>query len=85
MYRIKELNKKYREVDAELADLYTMSEEAACDLYEVCDKEEAIQMLQQRLQAIDDEIEIIERGDHESLLKDEGKYYQLYTGQFELE
>lgn len=62
MYRIKELNKKYREVDAELADLYTMSEEAACDLYEVCDKEEAIQMLQQRLQAIDDEIEIIERG-----------------------
>jgi len=29
--------------------------------------------------------EIIERGDHESLLADEGKYYQLYTGQFELE
>jgi len=28
---------------------------------------------------------IIERGDHESLLADEGKYYQLYTGQFELE
>lgn len=63
MCRIKELNKKYREVDAELADLYTMSEEAACDLYKVCDKEEAIHLLQQRLQAIDDEIEIIERGD----------------------
>lgn len=27
---------------------------------------------------------IIERGDHESLLKEKGKYYQLYTGMFEL-
>ncbi len=29
--------------------------------------------------------EIIERGDHEELLAEQGKYYQLYTGQFELE
>ena len=29
--------------------------------------------------------EIIERGDHEQLLAQEGKYYQLYTGAFELE
>lgn len=28
---------------------------------------------------------IIERGDHESLIADGGKYYQLYTGAFELE
>ena len=28
---------------------------------------------------------IIERGDHESLLREKGKYYQLYTGAFELE
>ncbi|MFA0814713.1 MAG: ABC transporter ATP-binding protein [Anaerofustis sp.] len=28
--------------------------------------------------------EIIERGDHEELLRQKGKYYQLYTGQFEL-
>ncbi len=28
--------------------------------------------------------EIIERGDHESLLRDKGKYYQLYMGLFEL-
>ena len=27
---------------------------------------------------------IIERGDHEELLKQKGKYYQLYTGKFEL-
>lgn len=27
---------------------------------------------------------IIERGDHESLIADKGKYYQLYTGMFEL-
>ena len=29
--------------------------------------------------------EIIERGDHEDLLAQKGRYYQLYTGQFELE
>lgn len=28
--------------------------------------------------------EIIERGDHEDLLEQKGKYYQLYTGMFEL-
>ena len=29
--------------------------------------------------------EIIERGNHDELLAQKGKYYQLYTGQFELE
>lgn len=29
--------------------------------------------------------EVIERGDHEELLAQKGRYYQLYTGQFELE
>ncbi len=29
--------------------------------------------------------EIVERGDHDSLLSDKGKYYQLYTGMFDLE
>ena len=28
---------------------------------------------------------IIERGDHNELIKQKGKYYQLYTGAFELE
>lgn len=28
---------------------------------------------------------IIERGDHDRLIKEKGKYYQLYTGKFELE
>ncbi len=28
---------------------------------------------------------IIERGNHEELLEEKGRYYQLYTGQFELE
>ena len=29
--------------------------------------------------------EIIERGDHDELIAQKGRYYQLYTGQFELE
>ena len=29
--------------------------------------------------------EIIERGDHEELLAQKGRYYQLYTGMMELE
>ena len=29
--------------------------------------------------------EIIERGNHDELLEQKGRYYQLYTGQFELE
>ncbi|MBQ8015447.1 MAG: ABC transporter ATP-binding protein, partial [Clostridia bacterium] len=29
--------------------------------------------------------EIIERGDHDDLIAQKGKYYQLYTGQFELD
>lgn len=29
--------------------------------------------------------EIIERGDHDDLIAQQGKYYQLYTGQFELD
>ena len=28
--------------------------------------------------------QIIERGDHEDLLRQKGEYYQLYTGMFEL-
>ena len=27
---------------------------------------------------------IIERGDHDDLIRQQGKYYQLYTGAFEL-
>ena len=29
--------------------------------------------------------EIIERGSHDELQEDKGRYYQLYTGQFELD
>ena len=32
-----------------------------------------------------DKGEIIERGSHEQLIEKKGKYYQLYTGAFELE
>lgn len=29
--------------------------------------------------------EIIERGSHDELIAQKGRYYQLYTGQFELD
>lgn len=29
--------------------------------------------------------EIIERGSHDELIEEKGRYYRLYTGQFELE
>jgi ATP-binding cassette subfamily B protein len=32
-----------------------------------------------------DKGKIIERGSHEKLIEQKGKYYQLYTGAFELE
>ena len=32
-----------------------------------------------------EKVEIIERGSHEELLEQKGRYYRLYTGQFELE
>lgn len=81
MCRVKNLHKQFYAIDAELADLYTMSEEAACTLYEVCDKDEAIAILQQRLQAIDDEIELIERGDTigwaDPAFRNEGAFYAM--------
>ena len=33
---------------------------------------------------LEGEIKIIERGDHEDLIKLKGTYYQLYTGKLEL-
>ena len=32
-----------------------------------------------------EQVEIIERGTHEKIISEKGKYYQLYTGAFELE
>ena len=32
-----------------------------------------------------DQGKIIERGDHDDLIAQKGKYYMLYTGQFELD
>lgn len=39
------LRRELKELNAELDDLYTMSEEAACECYEVDSKEEAISII----------------------------------------
>jgi hypothetical protein len=46
---MKETRTKIEEVEMELADLYYMSEEAACFRYNVDAKQEAIEMLNEEL------------------------------------
>lgn len=46
---MKELKTKVEEIELELADLYYMSEDAACFLYNVDTKQEAIEMLNEEL------------------------------------
>lgn len=45
MSAIEKLRRELKELNAELDDLYTMSEEAACECYEVDSKEEAISLI----------------------------------------
>ena len=46
---MKELKTKVEEIELELADLYYMSEDAACFRYNVDTKQEAIEMLNEEL------------------------------------
>lgn len=59
-------SQQLRDLNAELDDIYTMSEEAACFLYNVDTKEEIILILQEQIQAIEAEVE--EVGDDEAQL-----------------
>ena len=57
------LAKHKREISAlevEIEDLYTMSEEAACDLYNVDDKGEALTLREEELQPLYEEYEELE-------------------------
>ena len=63
MVDIKELRNELGLAEAELEDIYTMSEERACDLYNVDYKEEAIECMQGHieslLQKIDSALELL--------------------------
>lgn len=54
------LRRELKELNADLDDLYTMSEEAACKCYNVDSKEEAISILVDEIQAISKELEYAE-------------------------
>ena len=47
-----ELQRRLKELKAELEDIYSMSEENACDLYHVDSKEEAITMAEEEIDSI---------------------------------
>lgn len=57
MNRLEQLRREFRELGAELEDIYTMSEEAACFRYNVDSKEEIIQMLKEKEQSLIEQIE----------------------------
>lgn len=69
MKRSEELRNQIEELEGDLADLYTMSEEAACDRYNVDCKQEAIEILDEELQSTYKAIE-------EAELAEEAKTYE---------
>lgn len=54
---VEKLRRKLKELNAELDDLYTMSEQAACECYEVDTKEEAISILIDEIQSTSKDLE----------------------------
>ena len=60
MSAIDKLRRELKELNAELDDLYTMSEEAACECYEVDSKEEAISFLVDEIQSTTKDLEYAE-------------------------
>lgn len=57
MYKTDKTRQAFRELEAEIEDVYTMSEEAACFRYNVDSKEEIIRMLKEEEQSLIEQIE----------------------------
>ena len=60
MSSIKKLKAQLSEAQAELEDIYTMSEENACHLYNVESKDEIIQMMEETIYDLINDIDNIE-------------------------
>lgn len=54
--RLNNLRRDLREAELELSDIYAMSEEAACFRYNVNNKDEAIEILEEVIQSLQAEI-----------------------------
>ena len=61
MSNINELRHKLAEAEAELDDIYTMSEEAVCFRYNVKDKDAAITLINEEIEALYRRIEEAEK------------------------
>lgn len=57
MHKTDKTRQAFRELEAEIEDVYTMSEEAACFRYNVDSKEEIIQMLKEEEKSLIEQIE----------------------------
>lgn len=57
MHKTDKTHQTLRELEAEIEDVYTMSEEAACFRYNVDNKEEIIQRLKEEEQSLIEQIE----------------------------
>lgn len=57
MHKMDKMHQALRELEAEIEDVYTMSEEAACFRYNVDNKEEIVQRLKEEEQSLIEQIE----------------------------
>lgn len=54
------LKRKYIDLDTELADIYSMTEEQACDLYDVGSKAEIIERFNSKLESLAEQMDSLE-------------------------
>ena len=70
--------------DADLAKKVAMRAVTANGIVKAATNPEVMRKDRHQFSVMLEQGKIIERGDHESLLRERGRYYQLYTGQAEL-
>ncbi len=60
-----QLQRRLKELKAELEDIYSMSEERACDLYHVDEKSEAITVIEEEIERLQKKLDETDNGDEE--------------------